>query len=503
VFRRTFAAPVAALIGGVLTTLTIVPFGWWPLVFPGIALLYVSLVEATTRQTFIRALIWGLGLYGPSLFWMTVFSLPGGLFVGILEAVITALTITVLVRTRTPISTLWSLVGALMIADELRSLWPLGGLPLGGIDLGQANGPVANILTLAGRIGLIGTVALGGSALGFVVLTKRWMPATVMIIATTAIIVGSTVIFHVSDTIVNAPKNQVLTVALVQGGGPRGQRATKGNADRTWQAHLAASALISRPIDLIIWPENTVVEATFQGSEKAATLAQIARDHHCFLSVGITENAGGNSFTNTQVMMNPNGDIIDRFDKVRRVPYGEYFPLRSIISNFAELPARDAVAGRGPGVLHFDRATLAVLISYEGFFDDRVRGGVRAGGQVVIIPTNSSSYKRDQLPEQQVASAQLRALESRRTILQVGPTGVTAEIDPNGHIRSRSVIGARSVTITTVRLRNGLTPYVRFNDAPALIAAALAIIVGTMAALIAQRRKPTVSSMVLPSQPHD
>jgi apolipoprotein N-acyltransferase len=484
---RGLPALSVALLGGILTTLTIAPFGWWPLGFPGLALLFITLIETSLRSRFIRVLFWGLGLYVPSLFWMTVFSLPGGIFVGVLEAVITAVTLTALVRSQTPTSTQWSFIGALMIADALRSLWPLGGLPLGGIDLGQAGGPVANVITLSGRLGLVGVVALGGCAIGRAALSapKQWKHPAVLGLATIGIVITCTLGFTVNDSgsTRTSSTGESFTIAMIQGGGPRGERATVENADRTWKAHLAASRQIDRKVDFIVWPENTVDAPSFAGSAKAAALADIARDQQAWLSAGITEDAGPTSFTNAQILLDPQGEFVDRFDKVRRVPYGEYFPLRSFIEGWglAKLPARDATPGHGPGVLHLGQVTAAVLISYEGFFDDRSRGGVEAGGEFIIIPTNSSSYKNDQLPRQQVAAAQLRALETRRSVLQVGPTGISGEIDPNGHIRSASRLGRRSVITTTIRLRHAMTPYVRFNDAPALALAALALVAGWLA----------------------
>ncbi len=459
-----------AFLGGILVTLTVAPFGFWPLGFPGVTLLYISLVGTSLRQRFVRTLVWGTGLYVPSLWWLTAFSLPGGILVGLLEATITALTIALLGQTRSPKSTVFSMICTLVIADALRSLWPLGGLPLGGIDLGQAAGPLASIVTLGGRLALIGVVALGGSALGLTFVSRNWrLPLS--LITGLLFITGASRLF--TTQVVGE-----FSIALIQGGGPRGLLASQGNAQRTWEAHLAATATLDQPVDMIMWPENTVDVDQLIGSDKEAVLMKIARDQKAWLGVGITENAPNNSFTNAQILISPQGELVDRFDKVRRVPFGEYFPLRSTIEGLglADLPNRDAVAGKGPGILRSDVATMAILISYEGFFDDRARVGVRAGGEVVIIPTNSSSYKTSQLPTQQVAAARLRALETRRTVLQVGPTGITAEIDPNGRVKTASTIGVRDVTVTTVNRRTGLTPYIRFNDMPALAVAALCLV---------------------------
>lgn len=484
-------AVLYALIGGVLTTLTVAPFNLWPLAFPGIGLLYLTLVGTHPFSRFARTLMWGVGLYVPSLWWITEFSIPGSIIVGLLEASITALVVAALVRSRTALTTFLTLVSALMFADALRSLWPLGGLPLGGIDLGQASGPVAAVVTLGGRLLLVGVVAAGGSAIGMGIVMRQWHRPISIAIGVFTVVSASRFAFSITADRVPPSDDKLVSIALIQGGGPRGLLASTANAQRTWEAHLAATEKLIQAVDIIIWPENTVDVDQFAGSDKEAVLAGIARKRNAWISVGITEDArNGTAFTNAQIMMNPEGRVVDRFDKVRRVPYGEYFPLRSTIEGLglAELPNRDAVAGRGPGVLRTDNATLAVAISYEGFFDDRSRVGIQAGGDFLIIPTNSSSYTTSQLPEQQIAAARLRALETRRTVLQVGPTGISAEIDPNGRIVSRGPIGNQHLTLTTVQRRTALTPYVRFNDLPALVLAALGIAAGHLLLLTRSRQ---------------
>ena len=68
---------------------------------------------------------------------------------------------------------------------------------------------------------------------------------------------------------------------------------------------------------------------------------------------------------------------------------------------------------------------LGVVISYEVFFPDRAREAVRAGGRVVLVPTNAASYRDEQIPAQEVAVARLRALETGRAYV----------LDPRGVVR--------------------------------------------------------------------
>ena len=486
--RLSVPAPLAALLGGVLTTATVPPFGWWPLAVPGIALLVWAMAGAGPRRRLWIGLLFGVGLYVPSVWWMTAFTIPGGIFVGVLESVITALCMVAvhpgvagqrLVRWPTAIT----VPAALVLADVLRCQWPFGGLPLGGIDLGQAAGPLAATVTFGGRLLLIAITAGFGACLA-VLVAKRYRGA----VATLVMLCALTLLVRVAPD--GTHRVGTITVAAVQGGGPVGLRASEENAANTWKAHVAATALITTPVDLILWPENTVSVEHFAGSSEERTLKDIARAHHATVAAGLVEGAGPDHFLNAQVVWGPDGTQVARFDKVRRVPYGEYFPFRAEIERWglATLPERSATPGTGPGILRTPAGPFAVAISYEGFFDDRTRGGVRAGGQAVLIPTNAASYARAQLPTQQLAAARLRARETGRWVVQAAPTGFSAVFDNRGRMRQRTDLRQRAVLLDTIALRRGLTPYVRFNDVPMMMLMAAALVAPRAAQLRPSRR---------------
>ena len=68
--------------------------------------------------------------------------------------------------------------------------------------------------------------------------------------------------------------------------------------------------------------------------------------------VGVTEPASTTSFRNEVVAWGPTGHVVGIFEKVHRVPFGEYVPLRSFFSHFANLSGVpvDAVPGHGTGL---------------------------------------------------------------------------------------------------------------------------------------------------------
>jgi apolipoprotein N-acyltransferase len=205
--------------------------------------------------------------------------------------------------------------------------------------------------------------------------------------------------------------------------------------------------------------------------------------------VGVTEDDGPEHFKNAQIVVLPDGSLGGRYDKVRIVPFGEWLPLRSIIElvpgQRTDDVSRDAIAGDGPAVLNTPQGPVAVAISWEIFFGGRVRDGVGHGGQVVVNPTNGSSYTGTILQTQQIASSRLRALESGRWVVQAAPTGFSAFVTPDGTVLDRSRISETAVQTHTVERREGDTWYGRIGDKP-VVAIALVVLAGAM--LLARRR---------------
>src|SRR5690606_26411357 len=138
---------------------------------------------------------------------------------------------------------------------------------------------------------------------------------------------------------------------------------------------------------------------------------------------------------------------------------------------------------------------MSVAISWEVFFAGRVREGTERGGEVVLNPTNGSSYWLTIVQSQQIASSRLRALESDRWVVQAAPTGFSAVVRPDGTIVERTGVSEQAVIHATIERRAGLTWAVRIGDRLPVLAA-----IGALAAAwIVDRRRRTGSDGQPPS----
>jgi apolipoprotein N-acyltransferase len=231
----------------------------------------------------------------------------------------------------------------------------------------------------------------------------------------------------------------------------------------------------------VVWPEDVVaLVRPLAGSPQAARLSALAVHLHATVLAGVTVTEPHATFRNEIAAWGPAGRIVSVFEKVHRVPFGEYVPFRGLFSHLADLAAvpLDAIPGHGTGLMTTPAGPLGVLVSYEVFFAARGRSSVRAGAQVMVVPTNTSSYSSEQMPSQELAADRVQAVQEGRDLVQAAPTGYSTFVTNRGVVRHRSALSRRQVLVAPVPLRRGATLYERFGDLPMLVLAALALLAG-------------------------
>ncbi len=486
--RRAFA-PVLAILAGGAWALAAPPRGWWPLLPVGTALLAVALARRRMCQRLFLGALCGAVLYGLTLPWLVDFSAPGYVAMSVFETVLLVLAAAITARW-------WALAAALVLLEAAQTRVPFGGFPLPGLAFSQPDGPFLLAAPLGGSLLVVGAAATAGTGLAALLLlptarTRVAVAGAAALLATLPVVVGSVVRTSPAGT---------LDVVVVQGGGPRGTRAVFTDPNEVTARHLAALDGVTGSPDLVLLPEGVVViEAPLAATARSRELARYALALGTSLVVGVVEGEP-DGFRNAAVAYGPDGKIVGRYEKEHRVPFGEYIPARGLLSRLTDatsLVPKDAIVGQGTARLGLQPAPVGVVISYEVFFADRVREAVRAGGQIVLVPTNASSYVGDEVPATELAAARLRAREFDRAVLQAAPTGYSAIVLPDGEVLARTELGAAAVLRAVVPLHTGLTPFARTGDLPAVTVAGLVVLVAGRASTAgwrrgtSRRRRPT------------
>jgi apolipoprotein N-acyltransferase len=472
---------VPSLAAGLLLALSLPPWGWWPLAFGGAGWLYWRLAGLPPRSRLWVGWLAGLGCYGPGLFWARTFNWYGAVVLIALEALFVGVAA---LATPPQRGRALAFVGAATLAEALRMTWPFGGLPIGGVFLGQAGGPFLPLARLGGPLLLTAGVWAGGVGLASLWTAVRSRGAGTG--GRAGVVLVGLVLLTVVGALVpdGGPARRSVSVALVQGGGRRGVDQQQVDPATVLAAQLRATRPLlagPKPPALVLWPEDVVaLSGPLRGSAAGLAMGQLARRLQATLIAGVTEPASETTFRNEIVVWAPDGQIVDSFEKVHRVPFGEYVPDRSFFAHFADLsgvPA-DAVPGHGTGLLRTPVGPLGTLVSFEVFYADRSHASVRAGAELLIVPTNTSSYASTQVPTQEVAADRIQAVETGRDLVQAAPTGYSTVVDRDGRVRQRSVLGRPQVLTARVALRKGFTPYDHWGDLPVLVLGAGALLAG-------------------------
>jgi apolipoprotein N-acyltransferase len=176
----------------------------------------------------------------------------------------------------------------------------------------------------------------------------------------------------------------------------------------------------------------------------------------------------------------PGGKVIGRYDKAHLVPYGEYLPMRPLLSyiGLSRLAPGDLDFTRGPGPRTIDVGgewgKVGFDLCYEIIFSGHVVDELNRP-QFIFNPSNDAWFGRWG-PPQHLAQARLRAAEEGLPVLRATPTGISAVIDARGNIvKELPWRTAGSIDAVLPPSADSPTPFARWGNAIPLLLALLLI----------------------------
>ncbi|MGA7122211.1 MAG: apolipoprotein N-acyltransferase [Polyangiaceae bacterium] len=307
-------------------------------------------------------------------------------------------------------------------------------------------------------------------------------------------------------------------IAIVQGDIPDVRNDPRDPGVLYRDASIAL--LAHQEADLLIWPETAIFYVTDDQdldrivSDRILTgpmhdpehaldprlrirvplLTGMVLRRHAHASPARIRNADGTiptepaRFTNSAVLVMPDGRVRGVYDKRSLVPLGEYIPGET---QFPWLRSLVPWAGRfSPGnsssPLVVEGKRILVSICYEDVLAEATREAVVQGHPDLLVNLTSDAwFDGSRIPYLHLELAKLRTIEHRRFLVHATNTGVTAVFDPAG--RTAFLLPARqeAAGVARVAWMSGYTPYEAMGDVPLFVTTML-----MLGMLFVPRRRP-------------
>jgi apolipoprotein N-acyltransferase len=460
---------------GLVLSLAFPPAELWPLAFVALAPLLWLLRTARPGRGFLLGFVFGVAFFGATLYWIFLFgalawtalTALSALSIGIVGALAPAVVEPGrVVRSVLGMAALWTVV------DWARGRVPLGGFTWGGLGISQVDDRVLlPLATLTGVWGITFVVVVvngllveavaGGGGVGRRIGTACAALALVLgpVLVPFATASGGTLVVAVVQVDVRTPPG--LTAAQ--------EDVVVARRNTELHATLASG---ERP-DLVLWGEGALDPGATQDPATMDAVRRTVADVGVPTGIGaVIDDADGRQRT-SELILDAAGTVVDRYDKVHLVPFGEYVPWRSELDwiSATHQIAVDRAPGESihtvdaPGVPPF-----GTPICYENSFPDLPRDFVRDGATFLVVPVNNASYGFTAASDQHLQMSRMRAVETGRWVVDAAVSGVSAFIDPGGKVISRTDLFRSEVLRGTIATSTDMTAYVRWGDWFVLVA---------------------------------
>jgi apolipoprotein N-acyltransferase len=467
------------------------PVGWWPLMLVAFACLAELLMRAgSLRQALLIGWAFGFGQFGVGLNWIaTAFTYQAAMpaWLGWIAVILLSLYLAIYPALAAGIG--WRLGGGnrLPLLLALAGAWGVTEWLRAGMFTGFAWNPVGAtlvstpLITLSALVGTYGlsilVVLLGGAI--WMEFYRRWLPLVSILFITG-------LLWLLPSSNVPEATTVIKPIRIVQ--------PNIGQQDKWTPAYseIAARRLaqLSMPrnpeagVRLLFWPEAAVTEPLedLRSGEHQA-MAQFERTRVAalvgpgdyLLTGGLALHSSDgkriDGAANSIFVLGQGGQVVGRYDKAHLVPYGEYLPMRPLLSaiGLSRLAPGDLdfVPGPGPRTVALPMwGRVGFQLCYEIIFSGHVVDRHNRPS-VIFNPSNDAWFGRWG-PPQHLAQARLRAAEEGIPVIRATPTGISAIIDAKGEVVQQlpwrtpgvidGVIPPASLTSTPFSLAGNLIP---------------------------------------------
>jgi apolipoprotein N-acyltransferase len=490
-----------AFLAGAVSAFAFEPVGLWPLLPVAFAVLceFICRSKSVGRALFV-GWAFGVGQFVVGLNWIaTAFTYQAAMpaWLGWVAVVLLSLYLAIYPALATGLAWRFGREDRVVLVTVLGGAWAITewlrgtmftGFPWNPAAAALAPTPLITITALIGTYGLSGLVVLLGGAI-WLEYYRKWLPLV--------IIVGvSALLWVLPSSSVPADPLAVMNVRVVQ---PNIGQENKWRPGFDEEAARRLAILSGRPSSeprLLLWPEAAVTDpltdartdehqamAEFQRTRATSLLGPNDRLLTGGIALDSKDGVHVTGAANSIFALAPGGKILGRYDKAHLVPYGEYLPMRPLLSaiGLSRLAPGDTDFTPGPGPRTINVGgqwgRVGLQLCYEIIFSGDVVDE-KHRPSFIFNPSNDAWFGRWG-PPQHLAQARLRAAEEGLPVIRSTPTGISAVIDGRGNIvKSLPWRTAGTIDAVLPPAADSPPPFARFGNIIPLVLGFLLIIGG-------------------------
>ena len=273
--------------------------------------------------------------------------------------------------------------------------------------------------------------------------TRKSTVSRLLIWPVAAFFIGVVVQKHTNN---NSGESETLKIAAIQGNIPqiRQWNPEQLNLALSVYTHLTKRIVADSKPDLVVWPETAVPASLTHNEQCAVELQRLFKETKTPLVAGsityrfpyhLHQPQDLPRTYNSALLFDESGQVIDHYDKIHLVPFGEYVPFEKYLPWLVEWigMGRSLTAGKEYTVIPFSNTVrIGINICYEDIFPAISSRMVRAGANLLLVITNDAWFGETSGSRQHLAHTVFRAVENSRPVLRNGNNSDTCLILPDG-----------------------------------------------------------------------
>ncbi len=487
----------AALIAGAASATGFAPLGWWPVTLVAVAVLIGLIAVAPGwRSAFARGWWFGVGQFCLGLNWIAhAFDFQDAMPHWFGYGAVLLLSLYLAVYPALAAAGAWFFSSSLPPEEEAKkgafvtafaALWIVSeylratmftGFPWNPLGVAALTTPLAHAATLVGTYGLGALVILVAGA----ILSFRNLK---LVAALLVLPVALTLVAIPWRTSVPAVREVGPALRIVQPNTSQAERHDRDSDELSVQRLEAITGPPTAAPRLILWPEAAAPYFLDQETWAVERLSRLLGPRDLLLTgaTALVYDRSGQltAARNSLFVVTPDARLPQRYDKAHLVPYGEYLPMRPLLSaiGLSRLVPGDLDFIPGPGPATLDLPGFGkggVQICYEIVFSGQVVDAAHRP-DFIFNPSTDAWFGRWG-PPQHLAQARLRAIEEGLPVLRATPTGISAVIDADGRLLAALPLDKPGFIATRLPPPRGSTLFAALgNRAPLTLALILAIL---------------------------